>query len=321
MSTNQLGIRNSNIIVPYTAATKRTKEVALSLSGTNYSSTSFASGVAFADSAGVWRISLNINANTSSSSSGTIVISGVSFSGSQVVASLPNGGSSSAYTTNGNGTITWSSTANSTNILLSETLLLASKPTWADANMEGVLPVDVYIPPASAGIAGLVNNVAGNTAGTPILGKTDGVAVAAGYVGEVIEYVGTSSFTMTTPSSGTAQNVTSALISVPKGIWKLEAYGTCQLFCTAHTGWSTMALSISSGGSDVLAGFADVVDSGTLRSRGFVNMSKILNLTAASTSYQLQIFHVDASGSPTGINVALIGGATSPFVIKATRIA
>ena len=189
MTTNQLGIRNSNIIVPYTAATKRTKEVALSLSGTNYSSTSFASGVAFADSAGVWRISLNISANTSSSSSGTIVISGVSFSGSQVVASLPNGGSSSAYTANGNGTITWSSTANSTNILLSETLLLASKPTWADANMEGVLPVDVYIPPASAGIAGLVNNVAGNTAGTPILGKTDGQAVASGYVGEKITWV------------------------------------------------------------------------------------------------------------------------------------
>ena len=31
MTTNQLGIRNSNIIVPYTAATKRTKEVALTI--------------------------------------------------------------------------------------------------------------------------------------------------------------------------------------------------------------------------------------------------------------------------------------------------
>ena len=173
MTTNQLGIRNSNIIVPYTAATKRTKEVALSLSGTNYSSTSFASGVAFADSAGVWRISLNINANTSSSSSGTIVISGVSFSGSQVVASLPNGGSSSAYTTNGNGTITWSSTANSTNILLSETLLLASKPTWADANMEGVLPVDVYIPPASATSAGLLSAYAEGTYQPTISNQTN----------------------------------------------------------------------------------------------------------------------------------------------------
>jgi hypothetical protein len=153
--SNVLGVSSSNVFIPLTASTKRTKEVTLSLSGTNYSSTNFASGVAFADSAGVWRIALNINAVTSSATSGTIVISGISFSGSQVVASLPNGGASSAYTTNGNGTITWSSTSNSTNILLSETLLLTSKPTWADTNMEGVLPVDVYIPPVSSGVAGI----------------------------------------------------------------------------------------------------------------------------------------------------------------------
>ena len=51
---------------------------------------------------------------------------------------------------------------------------------------DNAAPVDVYIPPASAGIAGLVNNVVGNTSGTPILGKTDGVAVAIGNIGEIV---------------------------------------------------------------------------------------------------------------------------------------
>ena len=297
MTTNQLGIRNSNIIVPYTAATKRTKEVALSLSGTNYSSTSFASGVAFADSAGVWRISLNISANTSSSSSGTIVISGVSFSGSQVVASLPNGGSSSAYTANGNGTITWSSTANSTNILLSETLLLASKPTWADANMEGVLPVDVYIPPASAGIAGLVNNVAGNTAGTPILGKTDGVAVASGYMGEKI------AGSLSGSSSLTASAADWSSITLTAGTW-LVLYSVPMSY-TANNGYGYAALQITDSSNNVIQEQEKIVGvqaapSTVMKGSGEAVGFFVAPLSAASTVYKIRAYYVVGSGAGSG---------------------
>lgn len=82
-------------------------------------------------------------------------------------------------------------------------VVLESEPTWAAANMEGVTAVDVYIAPASAGTAGLVNNVAGNTVGTPILGKTDGFAVASGYVGEAIgtERAGTNGKSFSTRST------------------------------------------------------------------------------------------------------------------------
>jgi hypothetical protein len=73
------------------------------------------------------------------------------------------------------------------------------------ANMEGVVAADVYIPPASAGIQGLVNNLAGNTLGTPILGKTDGVAVADGYVGQM---VGTEHASTTVGSSFSTQSNT-----------------------------------------------------------------------------------------------------------------
>jgi len=97
---------------------------------------------------------------------------------------------------------------------ISGDVILNSEPTWAAANMEGVTAVDVYIPPASAGIAGLVNNAAGNTAGTPILGKTDGVAVAAGYVGETWGILGS------TTSVGTQYNLANK--TVPVGLWRID---------------------------------------------------------------------------------------------------
>lgn len=84
---------------------------------------------------------------------------------------------------------------------------------------DNLAAVDIYIPPASAGIAGLVNNVAGNTAGTPILGKTDGVAVAGGYVGEKITWTSAPSTQSLSTSDSDWINAT---FTLTPGIWLIQ---------------------------------------------------------------------------------------------------
>jgi len=66
--TNQIGIRNSNIIVPYTAATKQTKWI--NVSGANYvvltgtgittATCSYGSIMAYADSNSTWHLRFNL---------------------------------------------------------------------------------------------------------------------------------------------------------------------------------------------------------------------------------------------------------------------
>jgi len=169
MTTNQLGIRNSNIIVPYTAATKRTKQMDFSaaglITGTSSWSTTKAVALAYADSNGVWRLIFNVRGTTSSSSAISVTFgstAAVVFAATaaqsvavQCEGSAPYTGSGSTGISNAN--LGLYSTTAATIWVMSGDVELASKPTWADANMEGVLPVDVYIPPASASIDGIVN--------------------------------------------------------------------------------------------------------------------------------------------------------------------
>jgi hypothetical protein len=205
MATNQIGIRNSNVIVPYTATTKRTKVISITnvahlvVTGTNITANTILGAYvqAYADSNGLWRLRFNVHCPVTSTgvrTNATLTFSStyaVTFkSGPYQACTAFLGGSGAAVTarTTSNTAAIYIAHASAaeTEYQLSGDVELESEPTWAAANMEGVLPVDVYIPPASAGIAGLVNNAAGNTAGTPILGKTDGVAVASGYVGEAL---------------------------------------------------------------------------------------------------------------------------------------
>lgn len=84
---------------------------------------------------------------------------------------------------------------------------------------DNLAAVDVYIPSASAGIAGLVDNTAGNTVGTPIKGRIDGGAVVAGDVGEIV------SFTERTITAMTANYTAStSLGTLKKGIWIVYPY-------------------------------------------------------------------------------------------------
>jgi hypothetical protein len=246
MTTNQLGIRNSNIIVPYTAATKQTKWLDISSAvSTSNTWTAHKSALArfTADSNGIWWMEARISADTGTGgtkrASQAFTISGVTFADLTAsstkqsatankyeagVTDLSSG--TSVYILSNSSSFTVISSATDFNGV--DTYIscqLKQEPTWASfgttaaAALEGVLPVSVYIPPASAGIAGLVNNVAGNTAGTPILGKTDGVAVASGYVGEIISADGTPAGATT----GQWMDGGCAGASLGSGIWDIQA--------------------------------------------------------------------------------------------------
>jgi hypothetical protein len=226
MTTAQIGIRSGNVIVPYTSVTKRTKQVSLTITsnvGGNDWTTAAAVGLAYADSSGSWRLVFNIDGTFASTlTSAKILINGVVFSATGVTSqpvSILVGGTSpftgSGQTTQNSSEILGFGVATATAWRFSGDVALASEPTWAAANMEGVIAADVYIAPASAGTAGLVNNVAGNTTGTPILGRTDGAAIASGYVGQKIDFTSRA----TTTANGTWTSNTSALCSLGIGTW------------------------------------------------------------------------------------------------------
>jgi len=238
MTTNQLGIRNSNIIVPYTAATKRTKVIDLGAgditSGTGTSNITGIVGdiVCYADSSNKWKAVINarLACDFVTGSSFRLTFPYLKFRNKSyfyqdILCYVDTAGwyttDYGAYT-NPNASVIDIAAASSITgatgaVYLTMHVSLEQEPTTytTAANMEGVLPVSVYIPPASAGIAGLVNNVAGNTAGTPILGRTDGVAVASGYVGYTLS--GLSSASIGTPSYTSVGSLT-----LTAGRWRVS---------------------------------------------------------------------------------------------------
>jgi hypothetical protein len=256
MATNQIGIRNSNVIVPYTASTKRSKwldvgsyisiPLATTPSGRTISSVVFARIQFSSDSSGNWVMSGHIRFTLSDTVTEVSTrIAGVTLYSvsnyNQNVEVFDVGATGFAWADQ-NAIRCNFNTATSNVTMCFNDIRLASEPTWASlgttasAVIEGVLPVDVYIPPASAGIAGLVNNAAGNTAGTPILGKTDGQAVASGYVGETYTDVSTALFTTT------AANILTKNLSA--GIWRIDVSTT---FNTGTGSGVTLSISTSSG--------------------------------------------------------------------------
>jgi hypothetical protein len=91
------------------------------------------------------------------------------------------------------------------------------------ANMENVQNISAYFPPADASTTGLITSAAQTIGGVKtfadggiIKGRTDGVAVAANYIGEVV-----------TPASGSAATNTStyttlATLTLGVGVWAVS---------------------------------------------------------------------------------------------------
>ena len=166
MTTNQLGIRNSNIIVPYTAATKRSKQVDITFTGSNLATILMAKAIFYADSAGAWRMRFNIAYTpTATAVSETITLTNISTAGlaaSQVFSATNSTAAQSVLYSVVSAaspavmSVAFSATTSS-NREFSGDIALGAEPTayTTAANMEGVLPVDVYIPPVSSGVAGI----------------------------------------------------------------------------------------------------------------------------------------------------------------------
>ena len=166
MTTNQIGIRNSNIIVPYTAATKRSKQVDITFTGSNLATILMAKAIFYADSAGAWRMRFNIAYTaTATAVSETITLTNISTAGlaaSQVFSATNSTAAQSVLYSVVSAaspavmSVAFSATTSS-NREFSGDIALGAEPTayTTAANMEGVLPVDVYIPPVSSGVAGI----------------------------------------------------------------------------------------------------------------------------------------------------------------------
>jgi hypothetical protein len=173
-----IGVRNNNTIVPYTAATKRTKEMTWTssdvvVSGTSFSAwtISIAKGFAYADSTGKWRLFFSVRGIGTSGGVRTVATltfannAAVTFAAGAtdyqpVTVSLETADEtySFGYTNPSAATIYIGHNSLSAAVYaVTADVALASKPAWADANMEGVLPVDVYIAPASGAAPGIVD--------------------------------------------------------------------------------------------------------------------------------------------------------------------
>jgi hypothetical protein len=194
--------RAGNVIVPYQSATKRTRQVNIGSSVTPSVGTISSSqllAIFYADSSGNWRMQcsgkIDFTGNVDFTSQQLTFAIGANFSSIEQLFTLV--GYSSGYGTayqlgakvESSNFVSFLTPSTTVRYLqIDADVALAGEPTTytTPANMEGVVAADVYVEPAAVGTAGLINNAAGNTAGNPLLGKKDGVAVAAGYVGEKI---------------------------------------------------------------------------------------------------------------------------------------
>lgn len=232
--SNIIGIRNNNTIVPYTAATKRTKQLDIKADvtynvGGETTGWTFTAvyAIFYADSLGNWRMRFNLRLLRDTGSvavtSATITFTNITnFQITQgIIGSL---GAVTAVLSVASGStknLTLNLASTTVNILYaSGDVMLSSEPTiyTTAANMEGVTAVDVYIPPASAGIQGLINNLSSNIYGTPIKGRTDGNYAITGDVGEEKQF--TPSVNISTNTS-TYTEIGSLLLT--DGVWLVSA--------------------------------------------------------------------------------------------------
>jgi hypothetical protein len=177
--THIAGRRVGNATVPYEQTTKRTKltdltsGMAASWSGAGTLTVYYATGVAYADSNGVWKLSFNIGAYcTVAFTSESIAIDGTTFknttNGFQSLSIMQSGAPntnqcSDAYTAvNGNTLTVRHATANAS-FAVSGDVELASEPSWAAANMEGMVDANVFVTGAGRGLNVVPISVTGST--------------------------------------------------------------------------------------------------------------------------------------------------------------
>lgn len=169
---------------------------------------------------------------------------------------------------------------------------------------DNVAAVDVYIPSASSGIAGLVDNTAGNTAGTPILGRTDGQDIPSGYIGE---YKFAKCTSAVTASSSSNIDVTGMSIDLESGNWEI-GYDVCATINnnsgSANSVYGRLCITDSSNNiiDKTVAFFGEDNMSSSVNS-SYLSISRrtIIKITS-TTTYKLRL-----AGTATGRTAGVVG--------------
>ena len=123
-----------------------------------------ARGFAYTDVKGNWRLQFNIQATKTASVSAAATISGVTFVGTEAC-SMTSGSNTEMRAFVNGGAVNVRTTASDTNFYTSGDVQLASKPSWADANLDSYPVISLQsnianaigIPEASASQAGVVS--------------------------------------------------------------------------------------------------------------------------------------------------------------------
>jgi hypothetical protein len=268
LATNQLGIRNSNAIIPAVQLPVITGWVAYTPTFSNVTMT----GVS-----GFWRrvgdsMELMIDGNYSSGTTAAAITvsipAGYNIDSAKLVSSLGNLNTvigsglwyddsagterSLALTTNDATTLKFRVTDNTTvrdlygnEIAASDQIgCRATVPIteWASSGVSEGTAANVYVPEASASSAGLVGTVAQTFAGVKSFpGRTDGSAVSAGYVGE----------TLTDVDTGTTINTSSytdvCTVTLTPGRWLV--YAQCGSTGASQTGIIGNLVTLGTSGS------------------------------------------------------------------------
>lgn len=157
---------------------------------------------------------------------------------------------------------------------------------------------------ADATHAGLVNNTPGNTAGTPILGKTDGAAVGAGIVGQVINVSSSITPTYISVTDSVYSDIGGASLPLSVGTWLVYAGITFEIDgISGSTGWRTMSLRLTDSANNVIyTGYGHTFNYQVLATGSAVSMVYPLVVTSPTT-YKLRAASVTQTGNASATSM------------------
>jgi hypothetical protein len=150
-----------------------------------------------------------------------------------------------------------------------------------------------------------------------IVGSTDGVAPAAGSLGEVIETVVTSTVTLSN-TSGVFTDIASVVLG--SGLWEVEALATLYADVSISAGVASAAvLAITNSSNTSLRGNkGGVIKSGEFQ---YCPITVKTRINTAGGTFKMRGAFVTERLSPTVSNAQVLANSEYPIILRAVRIA
>ena len=152
-------------------------------------------------------------------------------------------------------------------------------------------------------------------------GVTDGVAIPAGYVGEIQEVTSTTGTILST-TAGTLTDVGLSL-TLTAGIWDIEAYICIGYVVTAGTGnvGRNGFIAITDNSNNVLRGaVGGFCNQSTSTQNSWLSVKLRINVSS-TTTYKVRGGTLENTTASTAITVTTTASSTYPGVFRAVRIA